>query len=176
MDSRAAHAPFILLGSFCSVAAQIMLAPNIAVAGVVPNFLLVFTVIVAIFNNRTTSSVLGFILGLLYDLIIAGPIGVMPLVLSVLAFSVSSLNKDMFSGGWLVEVVLLLVAAFLGELLYAALLSIVGYDTNFLGSLVSRTLPGTVYDSLLGLIIFPVMNRFSRRRRQAITTLKGKLL
>jgi cell shape-determining protein MreD len=93
----------------------------------------------------------------------------------VLAYSVSSLNKDMFSGGWVVEVLLLLAASFLGELLYGALLNIVGYDVHFAQSLISRILPGAVFDAAFGLVVFPILNRLSQQQRKTIPTLKGKL-
>ncbi|MDR3315367.1 MAG: rod shape-determining protein MreD [Coriobacteriales bacterium] len=175
MGNQRTNILFIVIGSLAAVLLQVIVAPNIAIRGVVPNCVLVFSVVIAIYNNRTLSCSLGFVLGIVFDLLSSGPIGVMPLVLCVLAYSVSSLNKDMFSGGWVVEVLLLLVASLLGELLYGALLNIVGYDIHFANSLINRILPSAVFDAAFGLVVFPLLNRFSQQQRKEIPTLKGKL-
>jgi rod shape-determining protein MreD len=166
---------FTLIGSLIALLAQVMIAPNIAFFGIVPNFILGFVVLNAMLNTNVRSSLTGFFLGLLYDFLSQGPLGVMSLVLAVLGYVVSSLNKELFSGSWAARAILLLVAAFFGELFHAALLSITGYDGDFLASFLMRVLPGSVYDAVFGLVVFPLMYRFGERRRKSPDILKGKL-
>jgi rod shape-determining protein MreD len=176
MGPKETNISFTLIGSLISFLLQVMIAPNIAILGVVPNFILGFVVLNAILNTKIRSSLTGFILGLLYDFIAQGPLGIMSFVLAILGYGVSSVNKELLSGSWAIKAFLLLVAAFFGELLHAALLSIVGYDTDFLATFVMRTLPGTIYDGVFGLIVFPLMYRFDLTRTKEPEVLKGKFL
>jgi rod shape-determining protein MreD len=176
METNVTHVRFTIIGGVVSLLLQIMIAPNISILGVVPNFILGFVVLNAILNTKRRSTLAGFILGFLYDLVAQGPLGIMSFVLAILAYAVSSVNKELLSGSWAIKAVLLLVAAFFGELLHAALLSIVGFDTDFITSFVMRTLPGTLYDGVFGLIVFPLMYRFDSRRKTDPEILKGKFL
>jgi cell shape-determining protein MreD len=112
---------------------------------------------------------------LLYDFVAQGPLGIMALVLAVLGYSISSFNKELFAGGWPIQAALLLVAAFFGELLHAAFLSITGYDPDFLLSVGMRAIPGALYDAMFGLIVFPLIHHLGTRRRKDPDALKGKL-
>jgi rod shape-determining protein MreD len=166
---------FTVIGSIAAFILQVLLAPNIAVFDAVPNFTLCFVVLNAMLCTQMRSSITGFVLGLAYDLLTSGALGVMSLVLSVLGYLVSSLNKELFAGSWAVSACFLLVAALLGEFLYAALLSILGVDSDFIRSVGMRVVPGTIYDGLFGLVIFPLMKHLNDRRNRQPDFLKGKL-
>jgi rod shape-determining protein MreD len=166
---------FTTVGALVAFLLQTIIAPNIAILDAVPNFILGFIVINAMRCDAIRSSLAGFILGLIYDLVAQGPLGVMSLVLSIVGYSVSSLDRELFAGGWPVKVLFLLLAAFFGELLHAAFLSILGYDTDFLLSLGMRVIPGALYDALFGLVVFPLIQRFGEQRKRDPDILKGKL-
>ncbi|MDR2196752.1 MAG: rod shape-determining protein MreD [Coriobacteriales bacterium] len=167
---------FLPVCAVVAVMLQIILAPNIAIRGVVPNLILVVVVLVAMRSEVLPATVAGFLLGLVFDLVTAGPVGGMSLIMALLAYSASSLKKDLFEGNWVAQVLMLLVAAFAGELLHNALYSIIGYDRDFFASLLLRALPGALYDSLFGLILFPLLQRFTSSRKGAGSKLlKGGL-
>jgi rod shape-determining protein MreD len=176
-ERQGARLRFTVLGSLIAFLLQVMIAPNIAILDVVPNFILGFVVLNAMLCNSIRSSLTGFILGLLYDFIAQGPLGIMALALALVGYSVSSINKELFTSGWPIQAVLLLVAAFFGELLHAAFLSISGYDPDFLLSIGMRVVPGALYDAIFGLIVFPLIHYLSTKRLRAsnaLKTLKGK--
>jgi rod shape-determining protein MreD len=173
-ETRSARLSFTLIGSLVAFLLQVMIAPSIALLDVVPNFILGFVVLNAMASNKIRSSLTGFVLGLLYDFTAQGPLGVMALVFALLGFSVSSLNKELFAGGWPIQALLLLIAAFFGEFLHAAFLSITGYDPDFLLSIGMRALPGALYDAAFGLIVFPLIRRFSNKTKPEPEMIKGK--
>jgi rod shape-determining protein MreD len=166
---------FTLLGGLIAFLLQTIIAPNIAILDAVPNFILGDVSLNAMSCGTVRSSLTGFILGLLYDLVAQGSLGIMSLVLAIVGYSVSSLDKELFAGDWSVKVFFLLVVAFLGELLHAAFLSILGYDTDFLLSLGMRVVPSALYDALFGLVAFPLMQRLGEKRKKRHDILKGKL-
>jgi rod shape-determining protein MreD len=174
-ESRRTRLSFTVVGSLLTFILQVTVAPNIAILDVVPNFILGFVVLNAMFSNTIRSSTTGFVLGLLFDLTTQAPLGAMSFVLAIVGYGVSSLNKELFSGRWQVQAFFLLGAAFFGELFYGVLLSVLGYDPDFLLSLGMRVLPGALYDAVFGLIVFPLMQRFSTQRHGKSDLLKGKL-
>ncbi|MDR1014318.1 MAG: rod shape-determining protein MreD [Coriobacteriales bacterium] len=174
MEPREMKRSFTVVGSLIAFLLQVALAPHIAILGVVPNLCLGFVVLNAMFCNSTRASLTGFVLGLLYGLTTQGPLGVMSLVLAVVGYSVSSLNKELFAGSWRVQALFLLVAAFFGELLYAGFLSILGDEPDFLRSVGMRVVPGTLYDAVFGLVVFPLIHRFGSGRKKDPNALKGK--
>jgi rod shape-determining protein MreD len=175
--SRSGSRIFLPLCAFVAVLLQIIVAPHIAINGAVPNFILVVVVLTAMRSEVIPAVIAGFVLGLVFDLVTAGPLGAMPLIMALLAYGASSLKKDLFEGNWLAQVLMLLLAAFFGELLHNALYSIIGYDRDFLASLLLRALPGALYDAVLGLIFFPILHRLTTgsRKRQSSGRLLGKL-
>ena len=174
MESRQVSTSFTVFGSILTFMLQVILAPNIAIFDVVPNFILVFVVLNAMVSPQIRSCFTGFFLGFLYDCVSHAALGTMSFVLTIIAYVFSSLNKDLFSGGWVIQAFYLLIAAFFGELLHATFLSILGVDTDFLVSLGMRVLPGTLYDALFGLIVFPLMARSRSSRKRDPGLLKGK--
>jgi rod shape-determining protein MreD len=175
VEPRRISITFTVAGSLIAFLLQVAIAPNIAVYGVVPNLVLGFVVLNAMLCNSTRSLLTGFFLGLAFDFTTQGPLGVMALVLAVIGYSVSSLNKELLAGSWHVQALFLLLAAFLGELLYAAFLSMLGYNAGFLPSVGMRVLPGTLYDAVFGLIVFPLIHRFGSKRKKESNLLRGKL-
>jgi len=165
---------FTIVGSVITFVLQVMLAPNIAILDVVPNLLLVFVVLNAMYSPKTRALVTGFILGLSYDFLSVGALGTMAFVLSVIGFSVNSLNKDMFTTNWVSQAFVLLIAAFFAELLHSVFLSILGFDSDFITSLIMRVLPGSLYDALFGLIVIAIMSRFSSFYKRRRMSLKGR--
>jgi len=174
VNTKKTSASFSFFGSLIAFIAQVFIAPNIAILDVVPNFMLVFVVLNAMLGSRVRASMTGFILGLLYDFISQGTLGVMSLIFTLIAYITSSLNKDLFAGSWVPQAFFLLLAAFIGELLHAIFLSILGYDTDILRSLGMRVVPGSIYSAVFGLIIFPIMHRFDSGRRNNARRLKGR--
>lgn len=132
---------------------QLVLAPVITLFGVVPNFVLASVIITAVHNSALRSTIFGFVLGLVFDFCSLGPIGGMTLVLTILGYAVSSLNKGGLSGGLLMDMGIMLVAVIFGEFLTSVIYAVVGFNQEFLLSLVQRVLPAIAYDMIIGFIL-----------------------
>ncbi len=152
------------------------MAPAITILGVVPNFVLAIVVITATRNDTLRSTIFGFLLGLVFDFCSLGPIGGMTLVLTIISYAVSSLNKGMFSGGIVVDIVILLAALVSGELFISILYAIVGVNPEFLPSLALRVLPGIVYDMVIGFILLFLYNAVVGKRSTRSRITPGRSL
>ncbi|MCL2806798.1 MAG: rod shape-determining protein MreD [Coriobacteriia bacterium] len=141
-----------------AVVLQLIVAPAITIAGVVPNFIMVAAVILAMHHAPVRSMLTGFFLGFIYDLCSLGPMGAMTLVLTILSFIVSSINKDAIGGGVLVEIFVLFAVVTLGELLTSVIYSVAGVNPEFLLSLIYRVLPAIVINTVIGCILTLIYN------------------
>ncbi|MDR0500868.1 MAG: rod shape-determining protein MreD [Coriobacteriales bacterium] len=149
---------FMALLGFIAILAQLIIAPNIAIAQIVPNIILVSVAINAIRANNIAATIFGFSLGLIYDCTAAGAFGLMSLILTLIAFIVSTLNKGTFTGNWLVALIMVILATFFGEMIYGVFASLVNPDLDFLASIVYKVLPTTLYDVIIGGILLAVVN------------------
>lgn len=143
----------LFICGFIGIVLQILLAPVITLFGVVPNFVMITVVIIAVNNGPVRSTIFGFIMGLLFDLCSLGPVGGMSFVLTIMGYGVSSINKGSFTSNMIVDIIVLFVAVALGEFLVSVVYAVVGVNQEFLLSLIQRVLPGLFYDAVLGSVL-----------------------
>ncbi len=147
---------------FVALVLQVALAPYMALGGVAPNFLLLVVVTLALTTGPEEGATVGFVAGLTFDLVGAGPVGPMALVLAVAGFVAGLLHEAMFAEGWLLPLTVLAVTALVSELAYAALLIFLGVEIPFWRALVTKVLPAAVYNTALALLVYPWLTRFLR--------------
>lgn len=164
MDTQQPHIATLIVSALVGIILQLVLAPVITLFGVVPNFVMITVIITAVNNGPVRSTLFGFILGLVFDFCSLGPVGSMTLVLTILGYGVSSLNKGSFTGGIVVDMIVLLVAVALGEFLVSVVYAIVGANQEFLLSLIQRVLPAIVYDAVLGFVLLLIYRALVKNR------------
>lgn len=150
----------VILGA---VFLQVGVAPYIAIAGVVPNFLLLAAVTLALVEGPTYGAISGFTCGLAYDLIGTGPVGPMALVLTLTGFIAGLLEANLFAEGWLMPLTVVAIASLASEFAYGLILSVLGVGGPFVSTSLTIMLPGAVYDTVLALLVYPWLARFLRR-------------
>jgi len=144
---------------------QAGLAPYLSIGGVVPNFFLLVVVTLALTTGPTEGAAAGFASGLLFDLLGTGPVGPMCLVLVVTGYVAGLLHEQMFAEGWLLPLTVLGMAALSAELAYGLILAVLGQGGSFGRAFALRMLPAAVYNTALGLIVYPLLARFLRSDR-----------
>lgn len=149
-----------VIGAIVAVVLQIALAPNIALFGVVPNFIMAYALAVAVACPGQAGPVFFFVLGLLFDLFGSGPVGAMAFLLVAVcalarrAFLVLD-NDTLFMPLFLVA-----ACTFVIEIAYALIMLAFGISTGILEALAFRALPCAVYSGLIGLVFYPIAVRF----------------
>ncbi len=141
------------------------LAPHLAIAGVVPDFLLLVVVTIALTTGSNEGATVGFLAGLIFDLLGTGPVGSMALVLTIAGYAAGMLHAAMFAEGWLLPLTVLAITALVSEASYGILLNVLGAEVPFWSSLVTKMLPGAVYNTALALLVYPSLARFLRHER-----------
>ena len=144
---------------------QAMLAPYMAIGGIVPNFMLLVTVTLALVEGPVTGCAAGFVGGLIFDLLGTGPVGPMALVLAVTGYLAGQLQENMFAEGWLMPITVVAIASLGSELAYGLILDLIGSGGPFVMTFVTKMLPGAVYNTALAMLVYPWLARILRRER-----------
>ncbi len=144
---------------------QVGVAPYMAIGGVTPNFLLLVVVTLALTTGPTEGAAYGFFAGLLFDLVGTGPVGPMALVLAITGYLAGLLHEQMFAEGWLLPITVVAIASISAEIAYGLVLSLLGSGGPFWSSLVTKMIPGAVYNVALALLVYPWLARFLRTDR-----------
>lgn len=150
---------------------QAGLAPYMAIGGIVPNFLLLVTVTLALVEGPAAGCSVGFACGLIFDLLGAGPVGPMVLVLSVTGYLAGLMHENMFAEGWLLPITVFAIAALGAEIAYGLILDLLGAGGPFLLTFFTKMLPAAVYNTALALLVYPWLARILRHDR-AMTTFR----
>lgn len=144
---------------------QVMLAPHLAIGGVIPNFPLLVVVTLSFVEGPSAGAVAGFIAGLLLDLLSTGPVGAWALVLSVTGYTAGMLSENLFAEGWLAPVTVAIIAGLLADFSYLLAVTILGVGPSFWESLVRAVLPRALYNAVLVMLAYPWLARFLRADR-----------
>lgn len=147
----------LVVGAVCALLLQIILAPNIAIMGAMPNFVLVYVGVAAMVRHSDSVVVMAFFLGLAYDLVGNATLGVMAALLTLVAFAASRAAAFFGSETVSVSFALSMACSLFVEVCYAfAYVSMAGVP--IVDALLMRALPCALYDCAMGLIVFPLLS------------------
>lgn len=147
------------LGAVIAVLLQVVVAPNIALASALPNFVLAYALVLAVVRPDRTGPVLAFVLGLVFDLLGSGPVGAMAFLLVLVTFLASRAFSVLDNDTLFMPVTIFVVATFAAEMLYGALLIGLGLSASPVDAFLYRALPCTLYDCVVGLVLYPIIAR-----------------
>lgn len=149
----------VAVGAVVAVILQIVVAPNIALFSAMPNFIVAYTLLVAIVRPTSAGPVLPFVLGLVFDLVSGGPVGAMAFLLVLISFLASRAFVVLDNDTLFMPLVIFVAATVLVEALYGAFLLALGFDATALDAFVYRALPCALYDCVIGLVLYPLAAR-----------------
>ena len=149
----------VAVGALAAIVLQVAVAPNVAIFAAQPNFLLAYVLAVAIANPLGAGPVLPFVLGLLFDLLGTGPVGGMALLFMLASLAASRAFAVLDNDTLFMPVTIFVVATFAAEMLYGALLIGLGLSASPVDAFLYRALPCTLYDCVVGLVLYPIIAR-----------------
>lgn len=154
------------LALVAAVVLQMALAPQLAVFGVVPNFIFLVVVTLALVKGPVAGGVSGFVGGLLFDLLGTSVVGPYALVLTLVGYLAGMLTANMFAVGWLLPVTVVAVASLSTEIVYGIVLSVIGAGTPFWSAFLTKILPSALYHTVLVVLAYPWLARVLRPEQQ----------
>lgn len=142
---------------------QASIAPHLAVFGVVPNFLFLVVVSLALVEGPVAGCSAGFAGGLLFDLIGTHPVGPYALVLCTVGYVAGLLQANLFAEGWRLPVTVVAVASLISEIAYGIILAVISAGVGFWQPLWRVMLPTALYTTVLAVLTYPWLARLLRR-------------
>lgn len=150
----------VLIGTVVAILLQLIIAPVFSGVSAQPNFLMAFALALAIVRPQKSNTVLPFCLGLLFDFMGEGPVGAMALLLLLFCYIAARSFSVLDNNTVVMPLVVLVASAFLIELLYAAFLLAFGVSGSFIDAFLYRALPCALFDSIAGIVFYPLLSRF----------------
>ncbi|MDR2957628.1 MAG: rod shape-determining protein MreD [Coriobacteriales bacterium] len=136
---------------------QVALLPNLAIGEVVAEISLCFAIANAMRVSQGTATACGFILGLSIDLAVGSPLGIRAMSYCLVAYAVSPIASMTILEGLVARYLAMIGMIFVGELIIALLVSIISVDINLGFSIITRVIPGWLFDSVLCLLFLPLV-------------------
>lgn len=152
---------WVVLGAIVATLLQVILAPALTIAVATPNFILAYVLVMSLVCPERDTIVFAFVMGLCYDFLSSGPIGAMALVCITFSFVLSQIQRILHNDTLIVPIVLLILGVFLSDITYGFLQIACGADVGFLNSLIFRSLPCAVYDTVIAVVFFPLALRLA---------------
>jgi len=130
-----------------------------AIMGVIPNILVVFIIITGLLRGNIEGGIVGFFAGLAVDLLFGGVLGFYALLGMYLGIAAGSVNRRLFRENLLVAVFFTFVYSVLYEFLIYVINNIMSGNMQYLYALTDVILPESVYNSIIALLMFPLLIR-----------------
>jgi rod shape-determining protein MreD len=115
--------PLVLL---LALVAHISLLPQVRIAGVMPDVMLLVAVAAGLVAGPTYGALVGFVSGMLADLLLPTPLGLSALVFTLAGYLVGVTQGGLLRSTWWFPVVVAFVASSAGEGLFALAGSMIG--------------------------------------------------
>ena len=144
---------------------QLVLGGHISLFGAVPNFLLVAVFSLALKKGPFAGVVAGFALGLVFDLLGSGTVGLSSLMGCIFGYVCSRACKPALLGEPLRAAVVFLLAVFVYNLLYVGLMATLGMVAASMGQVVGRAFGSAVLDGCVALIVCAIYAGLTGARR-----------
>lgn len=139
-DTNQSKRGHLVLAVVCMLL-QVMLSPSIGMGNGRINFALVYAGVYALSVGGRPSVVVGFLAGLVFDLISAGPVGLMAGLLTVLSFGLGIEERNRFADGFVLPMSSFGVGSFLVILVFHMAMLLTGESASMADVLLQRTLP-----------------------------------
>lgn len=151
---------WLVIGAAIAVLCQIILAPNIVIGDAMPNFIVAYTVVVALVRAEQQHYVLAFVMGLTADLLGNGPVGATAFCLLIAVFAISFIVQFVGNDNLVMTCVVLFIVILGIDVVYAIFIVSTGAAT-FADAMIYRALPCVVYDSIIAILFYFLLARFT---------------
>ena len=152
----------LIIGGIVAFVLQFVLASNISILGVMPNFVLAYVAIVAMLRQSDLIIGMAFILGLLTDLTGSGSVGVMAALFTLAACIASRTAESMGHDTVVASLLISMMTSLVVEVCYA-LLYVITVGASIVDVFLLRALPCALYDCAVVLILMPLLSYLLER-------------
>lgn len=148
-----------LIGALVVTLLQIIVAPALAIASAVPDFMAAYAVVCALVRPQPAGVILPFVLGIVYSLVGGMELGAMAFSLVLVTLLVSRLFRTLDNGTLFIPFALLIAGMIAVDCLYGLMLALGGSPVGVGEAFIFRILPCALYDCALCLVLYPLVLR-----------------
>jgi rod shape-determining protein MreD len=143
---------------------QTVVGPRLMVFGVRPDLILLVVVAWSLFNGSRSGIVWAFVGGLWMDVLSGGPMGGSSLALIAASLATGIGHNRFFRNNPFVPLGAAMVGTLVYSLVYLGALALVRYPLAFLETFIGLVLPAILYNSVIMLLLTPLLYRWLERR------------
>lgn len=154
----------LIIGCVVALLMQIIVAPFVSFMNAVPNFVLVFSLAYSVVRPDSEMALAAFLLGLGYNLFCGGVVGFMSILLILATLVVTRSFVVLNNASLFMPFVLIAIAALVVEVLVGICAASIT-DVGVFEAVVFRSIPCALYDSIVGLILYPILSRVMVQKR-----------
>ncbi|MGB4312298.1 MAG: rod shape-determining protein MreD [Natronincolaceae bacterium] len=126
----------------------------VEIYGVVPNTSLILVMSFAIYSGRNRGAVIGFLMGILQDIIFGRTIGLNALVFMVIGYLIGLMDQKISKDNLLIPFVLTMLATVFYETINLLLLFLLGCRIELLNIIKKMLITEVIYNSFVSLVIY----------------------
>lgn len=146
------------IAAVVAVVLQLVVAPNIRIMGIMPDFLVSFVLTVCLLRSHENHYVLAFVMGMVSDLMGTGVVGSMALCLLLASVALRAVGQAVGADNPASAAALLMGFSLVVLLVYSFILSSSGL-LELPQGLLFFTIPCALYDGILGIVWFLVCSK-----------------
>lgn len=135
------------------------------VLNVVPNTSLILVVCFAINTSKNKSALIGFVIGILQDIIFGKFIGLNALIYMLAAYVIANINKNVFKENLAIPFIFTALTTILYYGIGFLFIYFLGYKIEFLNIFKNMLIIELVYNSILSFFIYIYVSRIFKLRK-----------
>ena len=148
-----------ILGALVALVLQVVLAPNIAIAQTMPNFIIVYAVTISMILSGPPAYIIVFFLGLASDLLGYGPVGSLSFILLISAALINLAQKTFGNGTLFVSCISGVGFTILIHFLHAAFMVAMTSTYSAIDAFRLIAIPESLYDCVLAVLAYVLIHR-----------------
>ena len=154
-----------LIGAVAALVLDIVISPSLMVFSATPNFIIAYAVVLSMVHRSNATFIIAFALGMLADLLGYGPVGCLAFLLVLVSFASSRVSAAFDDGALMTPMVLMAIFIAAVELLHAVVMLALTSGVSAIDAIVYLAIPCTMFDIVLGLILYPILSRIFVAKR-----------
>lgn len=148
-----------VLGAVIAVVLQVVLAPNVAIMGTMPQFIIVYAVAISLVLPRDQVYIIVFVLGMVGDLLGYGPVGALSFILLIVALLIDFAQKTFGNGTLFVSCIIVVAFTIIVHFLHAAFMVAMTSTYTAADAFLLIAIPEALCDCVLAVLCYLAMRR-----------------
>ncbi|MBF8984316.1 rod shape-determining protein MreD [Lutibacter sp. B2] len=133
------------------------------ILGVLPNTALLIVIVFSILWGEKKGAVIGFITGLLQDILVGSFVGINALIYMLIAYNIGNFQKILFKDTYLTPVFFAIISTSIYHVSYYSVMYMTNNPVEFLIVFKNIVLPETIYNGIVSVVIYRWIYNLTRK-------------